>query len=263
MPEQSEGGTVRAVARALTVLELLTRHQSLGLEELHQLAQLPKPTLVRLLHTLRDRGWIWRRLCDRRYTLSAERLTGDDALRFRQRLSECAAPQLQALSERTGLAADLALFTGQQMELLDSAIPARWRHFYRGQRSGATPHLCHSAMGRALVGELDSHARRRLAGQDLGFARELETIQRQTRSTGCGIRTEGYWEYGWRLPFAIRAMALPLFHDGRPIGSIALHWPQPLDSVDSMRRRHMDTLTASLRAVEAALASDKYAIKIT
>jgi IclR family mhp operon transcriptional activator len=255
MPEQHDGGTVRAVARALTILELLTRHQALGLEELHQLAQLPKPTLVRLLSTLQERGWIWRRLCDRRYTLSAERLAGDDALRFRQRLSECAAPQLQALSERTGLVADLALFTGQRMELLDSAIPLRWRNLYRGQRSGATPHLCHSAMGRALVGELDIDTRRQLAGQDRRLARELEAIQRQTRSAGCGIRTEGYWEYGWRLPFAIRALALPLFYHGRPVGSIALHWPQPLDSVDNMRRRHLDTLTASLRAVEAALAA--------
>ncbi len=48
---------------------------------------------------------------------------------------------------------------------------------------------------------------------------------KKTRTRGFGQRTEGYWEYPVRLPFLIRAIALPVRAEGRLAGSIALHWP--------------------------------------
>lgn len=70
--------------------------------------------------------------------------------------------------------------------------------------------LFHSAMGKARLGALPWEEVERLAVRE---AVSLDTWQHsglQFQQLGFGQRTEGYWEYPMRLPFLIRAVALPL-----------------------------------------------------
>ncbi|WP_271409047.1 IclR family transcriptional regulator [Pseudomonas sp. Q1-7] len=252
MQGRDEGGTVRSVERALAIVELLGEHQELGLEELHYLTGLPKATVSRLLHTLLEQGWLYRGLCDRRYRLCSRRLYGDPHQRFSRLLVEQAAPLMRELSERTGLVTDLSFFDGERLHVMESAIPEVLRKRYPFNRLvvGQQASLFHSAMGKACLGELDSAEVQRLARHHHLCGDDLLRIHEQTHSQGFGERTEGTWEYAVRLPFLIRAVALPVRSQGRLVGSIALHWPRDEHSVASVQQRHLASLADAVELLQ-------------
>ncbi|KJH75182.1 helix-turn-helix domain-containing protein [Pseudomonas gregormendelii] len=256
MESKTDTGSVRSVERALAIVELLGKHQALGLEELHYLTSLPKATVSRMLLTLQEQGWIFRGLSDRRYRLCARRLFGDSQQRFKRRLVESAAPLLMELSERTGLVADLSSFDGERVEVMESSIPAVLRKRYPNncQIVGQHASLFHSAMGRACLGELEIDEVERLAGRERLTDESLFRASEQALHQGFGQRTEGFWEYPVRLPFLIRAVALPIHADGRLVGSMALHWPMDQAPVERVLSLHLSSLAATIGEVRHALA---------
>lgn len=255
MDSKTESGSVRSVERALAIINLLGEHQALGLEELHYLTALPKATVSRMLLTLLEQGWIYRGLSDRRYRLCAKRLFGDSEQRFKRRLVESAAPLLLELSERTGLVADLSSFDGERVEVMESAIPTVLRKRYpkNCRIVGQHASLFHSAMGRACLGELQPHEVERLAGREQLNDEVRYQVSEQALHQGFGQRTEGYWEYPVRLPFLIRAVALPIHADGRLVGSMALHWPMDQAPVERVLSLHLNSLAATIGDVQQAL----------
>jgi IclR family transcriptional regulator, mhp operon transcriptional activator len=256
MASKAETGGVRSVERALAIVELLGEHQALGLEELHYLTNLPKATVSRMLLTLQEQGWIYRGLSDRRYRLCAKRLFGDSQQRFKRRLVENAAPLLLELSERTGLVADLSCFDGERIEVMESAISTVLRKRYPNncQIVGQHASLFHSAMGRACLGALDSHEVERLAERERLSDETLFNASQTALHEGFGQRTEGYWEYPVRLPFLIRAVALPIRTDGRLVGSMALHWPMDQAPVERVLSLHLHSLATTIGDVQQAMA---------
>ncbi|WP_419711654.1 IclR family transcriptional regulator [Pseudomonas sp. NFX224] len=256
MESKAETGSVRSVERALAIVELLGEHQGLGLEELHYLTALPKATVSRMLLTLQEQGWIYRGLSDRRYRLCAKRLFGDSQQRFKRRLVENAAPLLLELSERTGLVVDLSCFDGEHIEVMESAIPTVLRKRYPSncQIVGQHASLFHSAMGRACLGELDSQEVERLASRERMTDESLFSTTGQALHQGFGQRTEGYWEYPVRLPFLIRAVALPIRTNGRLVGSMALHWPMDQAPVERVLSLHLNSLATTIGGVQQAMA---------
>ena len=256
MGSKADTGSVRSVERALAIVELLGEHQALGLEELHYLTTLPKATVSRMLATLQEQGWIYRGLSDRRYRLCAKRLFGDRQQRFKRHLVESAAPMLLELSERTGLVADLSCFDGERVEVMESAIPQILRKRYPNncQIVGHHASLFHSAMGRACLGELDSQDVKRLAEREQLADDGVLQATEQALHQGFGQRTEGYWEYPVRLPFLIRAVALPIRAQGRLVGSMALHWPMDQAPVERVLSQHLNSLASTIGEVQQALA---------
>ncbi|MCL6688201.1 helix-turn-helix domain-containing protein [Pseudomonas sp. R3.Fl] len=256
MQGKEEGSTVRSVERALAIVELLGEHGSLGLEELHYLTALPKATVSRLLHTLQEQGWLYRGLCDRRYRLSSRRLFGDATERQSRRLVEEAAPLLKALSERTGLVADLSFFDGADLRVMESSVPERLRKRYPSNRMiiGLKASLFHSAMGQACLAALDEQHVRSLAERHALQDEELLQLHERAHHRGFGERTEGHWEYSVRLPFLIRAIALPVRAGERLLGSVALHWPQDQGSVEQVRRQYLGSLGDTIEQLQRSLA---------
>jgi DNA-binding IclR family transcriptional regulator len=108
-------------------------------------------------------------------------------------------------------------------------------------------------MGRACLGELDGDEVQRLAShQRLGDDSLLRDIEEDAHK-GFGQRTEGHWEYPVRLPFLIRAIALPVRVEGQLAGSIALHWPVDQAPVERVLSLHLDQLAATVGQVQHAL----------
>ncbi len=256
MGSDAETGTVRSVGRALAIIELLGEHQALGLEELHYLTHLPKATVSRMLLTLQEQGWIYRGLSDRRYRLRARRLFGDTQQRFKRQLVESAAPWLLDLSERTGLVVDLSSFDGERLEVMESAIPTVLRKLYPNncQIVGQHASLFHSAMGKACLAQLSADEVQRLAGREHVAEDDQYRACEQSQHQGFGQRTEGYWVYPVRLPFLIRAVALPVRANGRLVGSMALHWPMDQAPVERVLSLHLASLESTIRDVQEALA---------
>jgi IclR family mhp operon transcriptional activator len=50
--------SIRSIARALEILRLINERQGLGLQDIHALSGLPKPTVYRILQTLRREGYL-------------------------------------------------------------------------------------------------------------------------------------------------------------------------------------------------------------
>ncbi|OII56261.1 IclR family transcriptional regulator [Pseudomonas putida] len=187
--------------------------------------------------------------------MCARRLFGDRQLRFKRRLVEHAAPMLLELSERTGLVADLSCFDGERLEVMESAVPQvlRKRYPHTCQIVGHHASLFHSAMGRACLGELAVDEVQRLAAHErVGDETVLRDIEEEANK-GFGQRTEGHWEYPVRLPFLIRAIALPVHAEGRLAGSIALHWPLDQAPVERVLNLHLNSLATTVGEVQRAL----------
>jgi len=251
MPGSEDSGTVRSVERALHVIELLGEHDALGLEELHCLTHLPKATVSRLLHTMTERGWLYRSLCDQRYHLHSQRMYGTAHKRQQRHLAETAAPLMRDLSEHSHCAVDLSFFDGQHLYTTESVIPACLRKRYPSHRlaPGDRCSLMHSAMGQACLAALDEADLDHLARSE-PLRENAQTLRRRVKQRGFGERTEGYWEYRARLPFHIRAIALPVHGQHGVIGGIALSWPQDHASVDDISQRYLDALKATVSEVQ-------------
>ena len=98
----------------------------------------------------------------------------------------------------------------------------------------------------------EEHARR-LAVRHRLCSDDLLRVQQQAFNQGFGERTEGSWEYAVRLPFLIRAVALPVRSQGRVVGSMALQWPRDEHSVSSVRRRYLDNLAETISRLQHRL----------
>jgi DNA-binding IclR family transcriptional regulator len=109
-------------------------------------------------------------------------------------------------------------------------------------------------MGKACLAELAAEEVQRLASREHVAADDQYRACEQSQHQGFGQRTEGYWEYPVRLPFLIRAVALPVRANGRLVGSMALHWPMHQAPVERVLSLHLASLEATVQGVQQALA---------
>jgi len=253
MQSTEDSGTVRSVGRALELIELIGDNGALGLEELHCLSGLPKATVSRLLHTLLERGWVYRNLCDQRYHLHSRRLFGNPDQRQQRHLAETAAPLLRDLSEYSRCVADLSFFDGERLVTTESAVPECFRKRYPSHRlvPGDQCSLQHSAMGQACLAALDEARAAHLTHARPAHEHAARRVRGQVQQRGFGERTEGYWEYRARLPFYIRAIALPIQQQGSILGAIALSWPQDHAEVSEISGQYLGDLKAAVEALAA------------
>jgi IclR family mhp operon transcriptional activator len=98
MDEKTAG--IQPIIRSLAVLEALNDRSPMGLERLRDLTKLPKPTLVRLLDTLIEAGYV-RRLSRRDgYALTERVLRLSGGFRYADKVVEAARPFISALTAR-------------------------------------------------------------------------------------------------------------------------------------------------------------------
>src|SRR5262245_7886352 len=107
--------TIRALQRGLQVLDALRTSPISSLHDIHRATRIPKPTLLRILHTLDQAGLVSRRLGDGCYRIRA--FTGVVRKRDRHdRVAEAAAPVLVRLCEKVKWLSDLFVPAGDHME---------------------------------------------------------------------------------------------------------------------------------------------------
>ena len=147
----SSAESVKSVARVFELLELIAEAGgSLGLSELAAAAELPLPTIHRLLRTLVGLGYA-RQLATRRYALGP-RLVRLGEIANRQ-FGHMAAPQLKELVERLGETANLATIDGDRVVYVSqSPSPHAMRMFTEvGRRS----YMHASGVGKAILAQFD------------------------------------------------------------------------------------------------------------
>lgn len=226
-PQASEGQySVRSVARALDLLlELAACDRPIGLSELARRAKLHPTTALRLLETLRSRGFA-QQSADRSYVLGSRTFEVGSAF-----LSN-----VSIWSQATGLVERLAAVTEEtasagvldEGQVLYIAIARGQRDVGIASAPGSRHPLYCTSLGKAILAELpvevtdqllEEHPPQRLSANTIvdvdAFHRELAVI----RKRGYAVDDEE------RTPGVVCVGASVHDHLGRPAGAISVSGP--------------------------------------
>lgn len=212
--------TIRALERGIEVVTVLGRaDEPLGLDALHRLTGLDKSTLLRVLATLDERGWVVRGLADRRYRLTRAVAALGARPSAEQLMIELAAPVLRELHEALGWPSDLCVQAGVAMRVIESSRSLGARVAHRDVR-GFTPCLLRSAVGRAYLASCDDERRATLLARLRGMGgpvarlagdrRHLEALRAEVAGLGHARRAPGERFMASEREVAYHAIAMPI-----------------------------------------------------
>ncbi len=256
--------SIRALDRGLVVLEMLDRQGATSLADLSRATSLSKATLLRVLQTLVERGWAYRRVNDGCYTLAIAPGSRDPAGIQRTQIARIGESILRTLSQITGFPADLTIVVEPGiLEVIESTrtrIEGGVDPFVAGFR----PSLVFSSPGRALLAACDEPSRQthleHILRTDSPAERFFITSGaltkeiRRTTERGYAIRESGYWpdssDYG-EEPMDI---AVPIGRTDEPVGCISIVWPTSQHQLEEVVTKHF----ANLKLVAEELSQSIY-----
>jgi DNA-binding IclR family transcriptional regulator len=222
MRDDADGGRHQpehtVLGRSASIMEAFNGSQRvLSLSDLNKRTRLPKSTLHRLIEQLCQVGWLERepggyRVGMRMFELGTLAVDGN-------RLHEAAFPHLQALAERTGLAAQLAILDHAEVVYLERIVVGPIRLPTR--RGGRKPAYC-TALGKALAAfdedalpALTSAPMPRKTANTITEPGALWTELKRVRADGVAFdRGEAYAD--------LVCVAVPVRGAGRAIGAISV-----------------------------------------
>jgi len=146
--------SVQSVERAFELLEIIaSAGPSIAFGELAARAELPQPTIHRLVRTLLNAGYV-RQLPNRRYALGPKLIRlGEHAARL---IGSWSRPHLAGLVERTGESANMAVLDND-MAVYVAQVPSphSMRMF---TEVGRRVHMHSTGVGKALLMQLSDEA---------------------------------------------------------------------------------------------------------
>jgi IclR family mhp operon transcriptional activator len=258
--------TIGALHRGLQVLEFLHDVGAASLHDLNRETGIPKPTLIRILHTLHSDGLVWQRMADGAFLPSQVRSRSpwrprvDDAAW----LSEVASGALERLCQRVPWPSVLSVPRLEYMETIDTNSPRACFDHVPAAPVGFRANMLRSASGRAYLAFCSEQEReavvRRLAassgaGHDLARDPvELRRVVDATRSRGYGVRAPDFGgDYALTREQADdgrNSVAMPIRAGGRVLGCLNLTWRRAALTEAEVADRYLPDLRAAVRSIE-------------
>lgn len=223
--------SIDALRRGLTVLHAIEQSSAATLAELHNQTGIAKATLLRILRTLVESGWIARNELERRYVPAAAPGDTGPSVEWRARFSAVAAPVRAALERRIPWPTDLAVRDGSTMLILDAHRPINGLSVnYRVL--GFRPAMLVSSLGRCHVAFCAADERRALIARLARstnvrdrLALRPDAIQRlvaEGRSRGYCSRDPS--ELGSESPERFGAISVPVFAGDSLLACLSCAW---------------------------------------
>jgi IclR family mhp operon transcriptional activator len=217
---------VRAVERAIDVIQALNRHPVATLDLLHRQTAIPKPTLVRILETLATRGLVAHAPQYGAYCLTSGVQTLSSGYHGEPRIVEAAGALCEELTRRIKWPLALAVLDYDAMIVRYSTIPhspLALLHSTLNMRLS----LVARALGRAYLAfcgreecralldilRLSAHAEDALAHD----RRAVQAMLRETRAHGYALREPGIRPVSGTL-------AVPVREGPRVVASLGVTW---------------------------------------
>jgi IclR family mhp operon transcriptional activator len=250
---------IRALARGLRVIEYLQSHPAASLADLHKGIGLPKVTLLRILHTLQDEGWVYRGIGDDRYRLSYSlHHLGDDLMAV-DALVEAVGPVLDHLQADLIWPSDVAIRKGLVMSIVETSRRKQAVVVNR-ESIGVELEILRSAVGHAYFAYCSDTERaeilERLAlqqGEQGRLAKDqawIETMLQQVRQRGYGQRDA----HSWPTPAGVLGgIAVPVFVDDRVKACINIVWPEGAVAAELVEQRFYPRLRVAAEQISTAL----------
>ena len=217
---------VRAVERAIDLLQCLNRQPISTLDRLHQQTGLPKPSLVRLLQTLVALGLVNHASQHGAYYLTSAVYSLSCGYHSEPRIIEAAAPVADAFTARFKWPVAIAVFDADAAVVQYSTIaqsPLSLLHSSIGMRLS----LVNRALGRAYLAfcppdeqEIILGLLAQSADADDNSAGDLPTVMAMLAD----VRKRGYALRTPAVRPASNTLALPIFENGHVVASFGLTW---------------------------------------
>ncbi len=222
---------VRAIARGLEVIDVLNAQRSTSVRDLGERTNMPRATLLRILRTLEDAGWVYRYRTSGCYRLTSEVCSLGQHVLTIDRLAETAAPVLDQLHEDFDCATEIAIFAGHEMRILDS----RHAHTRKSRTRASSPSasiLC-SALGRAYLAFcskketteiLETLSRAPACREQIDCDGWLATVTDEIRAVGYALTGPGQCERHRRCEANDPAVAVPVRPNAYVRGCLGVSW---------------------------------------
>ncbi len=248
---------IRSFARGLAVLEALNRLGSATAIMLAREANVPRPTVYRLLRTLEEGGYVGRGGGDDRFTLllKVRRLSG--GFSDTQFLVQIAGPALQELTARISWPCDVSTLEGLRMVIRDTTHPTAPLSIDRNMVGRELP-LLGTASGLAYLAAAPAPEQAALLAMLANSsdapdapARDPAAVARLlalTRRRGYALRQGGaLWPH-------TGAIALPVRFEQRVLGCVSTIWMARVVDHRAGVRACLDPLRATRDLIERRLA---------
>jgi IclR family transcriptional regulator, KDG regulon repressor len=230
MSNKKKGSTspvsvVNAAARALAVLECLSRRRSVGLEELSREMGLAKPTVYRFLQTLQELGYARRDESDRWAMTFKTFNVGSRALDHID-LHSAALPVAEGLADELGETVHMGVLEGDSaVYVLKIESKYTIRMFSRlGRR---IPLYC-TAIGKVLLAYSSPDERKAaLEGVHLvAFTPKTLTTRSALEEELKRIRAQGFGRDEEEHEMGIKCLGAPILdRDGAVAAALSVSWP--------------------------------------
>jgi DNA-binding IclR family transcriptional regulator len=217
--------SIAVLDKAFSILEVLARTgRKLSLAELAEEGRLPKPTVHRILRSLRDLGYVDQDARGGSYELSA-RLSSLRAYGRDEQLRSKALPLMQRLHVAFNETVNLGLLEGiyvRYAHVIETTQALRWI-----VKPGARDHFHTTALGRAIVAHLPDEQQARLvtkacatvpSRERKSFRMQLQKELAATRARGCALEEE-------ETVAGVACVAVPLSTLGEPLAAVSVSVP--------------------------------------
>lgn len=228
------------------MLEALSRRRTSTLSLLASETGLPRPTVVRLLHTLASLGYAQRVSREKGWRLTDRVLGLSESIRFVDHLVDAAMPHMSRFTSEHGWPLYLATLSSGAITIRHSTAPESPMAFEAAALNTRRSVLV-SALGRVWLAFAGPEERR-------AVLREVEAAALGGRATAAfdamlaRIRRDG-WAFTARTRSRIHGMAVPIRNEGRMLGSLSMRFPHSAMGEDEAASRFGRRLVAVARAI--------------
>jgi IclR family mhp operon transcriptional activator len=255
--ESKSAGNVRAIGRALKVLQVINLHRSLSMMEIAKLADLPYPTTFRIVETLIEEGMIEQEPTRKHYRPTSMVQTLSAGYRPEDRIVSVARPHIVSLTRRVAWPIVVCQRFGLSMMIRDSThlmTPLTMTIYHPGyifpilDSSSGRAYLAFCPPGEyaAIMDELERRNHNTTLQSQAGIEPLLETIRAQGYSTH--DRTLSTAEPGKNS-----SLSAPVFQGADLVGTITLVFFASAMPLNRASGQFAEPLMQTARAISADL----------
>ncbi len=235
---------IEPIRRAFAVLEALNQRRSTTLNVLVVETGLPRPTVVRLLHTLIALGYASRVSREAGYRLTDQVLNLAGGVRFIDHLVDAAIPHMSRFTREQGWPLYLGTLSAGGMAVRHSTAPESPMSFETAGYN-LKSHVLVGALGRAWLAFCPDEERRAiLRGIDVRQGPALTSALERIRRDGHAFTVPP-------KPMRIHGMAVPVRDKDRVLGCISMRFPRSAMSETAAGAKYGPLLTALAREIAA------------
>ena len=231
---------IEPVRRSFAVLEALSRRPHGTIAVLAGETGLPRPTVVRLLRTLMDLGYVTQVSRHIGYRLTDRVLGLAQGIRFVDHFVDVAAPHMRRFTQQHGWPLYLGTISHRAITIRHSTAPESPMSFERSALQRRSP-ILDGALGRAWLAFCSDDERRDML-RELGIASDASLAAAFAR-----IRRDGHAFS--TMPGRLQGIAVPIRNEPRVLGCISMRFTRSSMTDAVAGERYGGPLTTLARAI--------------